>query len=725
MFLKIFATVSFLLSIISITKGQLLEGIYCGKENCYDVLGVSREAAKNEIAKNYRQLARKYHPDLHRDPEAKAEAEEKFKIIANAYEILKDDESRTDYDYMLDNPNEYYAHYYRYYRRRVAPKVDVRIVIFVTISIISIIQYYSAWQRYDTAIKYFMTVPKYRNRALEIAQQQGFISQDSSNRKVKGKSKSEVKEEQEAIIRMVIEEKMDIKGAYAKPTYYDILWIQLILSPYTLAKYFLWNVQWIWNHTILKKPYNEEEKLYIIRKFFKMGQHQFDSIEDHEKEDYLKNELWIWDHFKTWQKEKEETMKKQLAENSRLFSTFKMCTFEEFLKCLYKYLIGSEKTNNNVIKKHMKRLEELGEFSFSPNLPQFKQSNSLFLDINFPEKIVKESKHWRLLISKCSLIENFYYLRLDRTSTFQSVIRQILQDRSNYGSQELRISGNIKINTDCDSSTNLNLTQLRIVLLGDVLQRLLKFNKCPDTLPIVDIYLTHKSNNSNRGKVILCAPVQCTSDTNIMVTAEEFYNKRSIDMRLMAEHKYGLRVISNVGWQEMFNKLGKAAVAIELLQIKTNRPVVCKLNDPSSCSKGASFILYNCARLSTLLKEFEKKVEANIYPGLPRFDDIDFALLTQPEEWELLYVYLLQFPSVVQSCINEIMQNDIKVHNLCHALTSMCLTFSVYYQRVRILTEPRSHLFATLHARIHLVICIKYVLENALGLLNIEPVTQM
>lgn len=51
----------------------------------------------------------------------------------------------------------------------MAPKVDVRIVLAVTISVISIIQYYSAWSKYDTAIKYFMTVPKYRNRALEIA----------------------------------------------------------------------------------------------------------------------------------------------------------------------------------------------------------------------------------------------------------------------------------------------------------------------------------------------------------------------------------------------------------------------------------------------------------------------------------------------------------------------------------------------------------------------------
>lgn len=308
-----------LISVIAISQlsqAQLLEGLYCGKENCYDVLGVTRESSKNEIARSYRQLAKKYHPDLHREVQAKAEAEEKFKIVANAYEILKDEESRTDYDYMLDNPDEYYAHYYRYYRRRVAPKVDVRIVIVVTISIISIIQYYSAWQRYETAIKYFITVPKYRNRALEIAQQQGFLATDVGHKK-RGKSKSEQKEEQESIIRMVIEEKMDIKGAYAKPTLFDILWIQLILSPYTLIKYIYWYLSWVWKHSILRQPYTEDEKLYIIRKYMKMGQHQFDSIEDHEKADYLKNQLWIKQNYHVWQKEKEETMKKQLAENSR------------------------------------------------------------------------------------------------------------------------------------------------------------------------------------------------------------------------------------------------------------------------------------------------------------------------------------------------------------------------------------------------------------------------
>lgn len=300
--------------VICSLDAQLLEGLYCGKNNCYDVLGITREASKNEIAKSYRKLAKLYHPDLHREKEAKEEAAEKFKIIATAYEILKDDESRTDYDYMLDNPDEYYAHYYRYYRRRVAPKVDVRIVLFVTISIISIIQYYSSWQRYDSAIKYFMSVQKYRNRALDIAKEENMLP---NNKKVRGKSKAEQKEELDQVIRKIIEEKMDIKGAYAKPHITDVLWIQLMILPYTISKYLFWYLSWVWNHNILKKPFNEEEKLYLIRKYMKMGQHQFDSIEDEKKQEYLDLELWIKDNFDEWHKEEEENMKKQLAESSR------------------------------------------------------------------------------------------------------------------------------------------------------------------------------------------------------------------------------------------------------------------------------------------------------------------------------------------------------------------------------------------------------------------------
>lgn len=242
-------------------------------------------------------------------------------IIATAYEILRDTEARKDYDYMLDNPSEYYSHYYRYYRRRMAPKVDVRLVLIVTISVISLIQYYSLWQRYDSAIKYFMTVPKYRIKAMEIAAEQQKL-EDSNNRNGKPKSrnkisKAELKEEQERKIRQIIEEKMDIKGAYAKPKITDVLWVQLIILPYTVSKYLYWYMKWTWRFTILRQPYGDDEKLYLIRKYMKLGQYQFDGLEEHERQSYLDMELWIKENYDEWKAEQEEELKAKLAESAR------------------------------------------------------------------------------------------------------------------------------------------------------------------------------------------------------------------------------------------------------------------------------------------------------------------------------------------------------------------------------------------------------------------------
>ena len=100
--------------------------IYCGDRNCYELLGVSRESDRKEISKAYRRLAQKWHPDMFRSQEDKEVAEKKFMKIATAYETLRDEESRADYDYMLDHPEEMWRNMYRYYRRRVGPKVDVR-----------------------------------------------------------------------------------------------------------------------------------------------------------------------------------------------------------------------------------------------------------------------------------------------------------------------------------------------------------------------------------------------------------------------------------------------------------------------------------------------------------------------------------------------------------------------------------------------------------------------
>ncbi len=65
------------------------------KRDYYEVLGVERNVTDDELKKVYRQLARKYHHDLHPDD---PDAEEKFKEITEAYEVLSNSEKRSIYD---------------------------------------------------------------------------------------------------------------------------------------------------------------------------------------------------------------------------------------------------------------------------------------------------------------------------------------------------------------------------------------------------------------------------------------------------------------------------------------------------------------------------------------------------------------------------------------------------------------------------------------------------
>lgn len=60
----------------------------------YTILGVEKDASQDEVKRAYRRLARKYHPDVNKDPDA----ENMFKDLGEAYEVLKDPEKRAAYD---------------------------------------------------------------------------------------------------------------------------------------------------------------------------------------------------------------------------------------------------------------------------------------------------------------------------------------------------------------------------------------------------------------------------------------------------------------------------------------------------------------------------------------------------------------------------------------------------------------------------------------------------
>jgi len=65
----------------------------------YKIMGVERDATQDQIKRAYRKLARKYHPDVSKEPDAEA----RFKEVGEAYEVLKDPEKRAAYDQLGAN----------------------------------------------------------------------------------------------------------------------------------------------------------------------------------------------------------------------------------------------------------------------------------------------------------------------------------------------------------------------------------------------------------------------------------------------------------------------------------------------------------------------------------------------------------------------------------------------------------------------------------------------
>ncbi|ELU00657.1 hypothetical protein CAPTEDRAFT_128140, partial [Capitella teleta] len=141
-------------------------------------------------------------------------------------------------------------------------------------------------------------------------------------------------------------------------------------------------------------------------------------------------------------------------------------------------------------------------------------------------------------------------------------------------------------------------------------------------------------------------------------------------------------------------------------------------------NKGGVFVMYNCARLSTLFSNFEKAVEEGVYPALPPVSEIDFSTLKEEDEWGLVFNYVLIYPDLIENCVL-LNRGQAHCHKVCQFLQDFCRDLSSYYCRTHVLGESRPHLYPLMFARLYLLKSVFRVLSNGLALLGLQPMHQL
>jgi hypothetical protein len=126
--------------------------------------------------------------------------------------------------------------------------------------------------RHSQALHYALFNKQIRAQAKAAAEEQGLLKNIKS------------KKDEEAVLKAIVIQNIDLKGSFAPPVVTDILWVRIVLSPYTLARYGWWQANWYYRIVFNGEDLTPEDCEYLILRNMQWNQARWDCAEEDVKD---------------------------------------------------------------------------------------------------------------------------------------------------------------------------------------------------------------------------------------------------------------------------------------------------------------------------------------------------------------------------------------------------------------------------------------------------------
>ncbi|XP_011641656.1 DALR anticodon-binding domain-containing protein 3 isoform X2 [Pogonomyrmex barbatus] len=356
------------------------------------------------------------------------------------------------------------------------------------------------------------------------------------------------------------------------------------------------------------------------------------------------------------------------------------------------------------------------------------------IDADTAEELILKSNNWPIRIQRCMLQKERVCLFLNREDIIASSIKMAVECKMTLG--KIKSTGKIfilKYQHDAQSA----LTTQRLHLIRNVTAKALNLHghivlSTGENCTNKYIFTSKSEGLIDEGyKKYVCGIVK-NSQTNSKETCftwEQYIKYKMNQLAELSEHKF-IENEKNNAKDFFLHNLANAVIIFELMTVKPSRSVIIGNNNVEddrniTNTRGASFVLYNTARIAAIIAKYNEKVSRGEYPSLPDIKNVDFSQLQEEEEWELIFNFVFGYSQMINDCLKCEPNFYIYPQVVCLFLLRLCQKFSVYYRKVRILTEGGDHLIPKMVARLYMLHALQVVFENALDILGIKPMMRM